>query len=34
MQKIDRRVGQLHDGTVQTVPWDLVKAKLKKATLG
>jgi putative addiction module component (TIGR02574 family) len=34
MQEIDRRVEQLDNGTAETVPWDVVRARLKRPVGG
>lgn len=31
MLKVDRRVDQLDGGSATTVPWDVVRARLKRA---
>jgi putative addiction module component (TIGR02574 family) len=34
MQELDRRVAELNSGDVQTIPWDVVRQRLRRASGG
>jgi putative addiction module component (TIGR02574 family) len=34
MREIDRRTAELDAGTVQTIPWDTVRARLRRSARG